>query len=271
MPGELAGKVCVVTGAAGGMGQAITRLFSSEGGRIAAVDRDRQRLESAGADLRAQGVDVRSYEVDISREDQVVPLARDVERDFGRIDVLINNAGVSHLGPSMSYPLEAWRESLDVMATGVFLCSRELAKPMRAQGSGTIVNISSINATVGFPMRLAYSAAKAAVNAITQGLAIEWAGYGIRVNGIAPGVTDTPMVREAIADGFIDLPAYLKRTPLRRLGRPDDIAQVALFLASPRSGFITGQTIVADGGWSAFGWIPWAGNPQPTPRSRTEG
>lgn len=108
----------------------------------------------------------------------------------------------------------------------------------------------------------AYSAAKAAVNAITQGLAIEWAGYGIRVNGIAPGVTDTPMVREAITDGFIDLPAYLQRTPLRRLGRPDDIAQVALFLASERSSFLTGQTIVADGGWSAFGFIPWAGDPE---------
>src|SRR3989442_11086994 len=121
MPGELAGKVCVITGAAGGMGQAITRLFAGEGARIAAVDRDRQRLETAGADLRAQGVDVRTYEVDIAREDEVVQLAGDVERDFGRIDVLINNAGVSYLGPSMSYPLKAWRESFDVMATGVFL------------------------------------------------------------------------------------------------------------------------------------------------------
>jgi NAD(P)-dependent dehydrogenase (short-subunit alcohol dehydrogenase family) len=137
---------------------------------------------------------------------------------------------------------------------------------MRAQGGGTIVNISSINSTVGFPMRLAYSAAKAAVNAITQGLAIEWAGYSIRVNGIAPGVTDTPMVREAITDGFIDLPAYLQRTPLGRLGRPDDIAQVALFLATARSSFLTGQTIVADGGWSAFGFIPWAGDPEATAR-----
>ena len=264
MPGELAGKVCVVTGAGGGMGQAITALFSAEGARIAAVDRELQGLERAGSGPAAQSVEVRTYQVDISKEDQVVGLARDVERDFGQIDVLINNAGVSYLGPSMSYPLAKWRESLDVMATGVFLCSREIAKPMRARGGGTIVNISSINSTVGFPMRLAYSAAKAAVNAITQGLAIEWAGYGIRVNGIAPGITDTPMVREAITDGFIDLPAYLQRTPLRRLGRPDDIAQVALFLASARSSFITGQTIVADGGWSAFGFIPWAGDPEAT-------
>jgi NAD(P)-dependent dehydrogenase (short-subunit alcohol dehydrogenase family) len=185
-----------------------------------------------------------------------------VASDFGGVGVLVNNAGIGRLGPSMSLPLEDWQAQLDVMATGVFLCCREFGKMMRASGGGVIVNISSINGIVAFPMRLAYSAAKAAVISMTKVLAVEWAGYGIRVNAVAPGNTRTGLFELAASEGHIDLDAYMDHTPLRRLAEPEEIAETALYLASPRSSYLTGQVIVPDGGWTAFGWIPWTGDPE---------
>jgi NAD(P)-dependent dehydrogenase (short-subunit alcohol dehydrogenase family) len=185
-----------------------------------------------------------------------------VVEDFGRVDVLVNNAGIGRLGPSMTFPLADWQASLDVLATGVFLCSREFGKVIRDGGGGAIVNISSINGLVAFPMRLAYSAGKAAVISMTKVLATEWSGYGIRVNAVAPGNTETEMVQEAIDQGLIDVDAYMQHTPLRRFARPEEIADAVLYLASDRSRYLTGQVIVPDGGWTAFGWIPWSGDPE---------
>jgi NAD(P)-dependent dehydrogenase (short-subunit alcohol dehydrogenase family) len=149
------------------------------------------------------------------------------------------------------------------MTTGVGICSREFGKALRAKGGGAIVNISSINGITAFPMRLAYSAAKAAVISMTQILAVEWAGYGIRVNAVAPGITgDTPMLEQAIAEGFIDVAAYRQHIPLRKLGLPVDIAEAVAYLASDRSSYVTGQVIAVDGGWTANGWIPWSGDPE---------
>ncbi len=127
---------------------------------------------------------------------------------------------------------------------------------MVASGGGAIVNIASMNANVAFPMRLAYNAAKAAVVSMTEVLAIEWAEHGIRVNAIGPGVTRTALVDKAIRDGFVDEAKYVARTPMKRLGRPEEIARAALFLASEEdSSFVTGHFLVVDGGWSAFGYV----------------
>jgi NAD(P)-dependent dehydrogenase (short-subunit alcohol dehydrogenase family) len=162
----------------------------------------------------------------------------------------------------MTFPLDAWQAQLDVMATGVFLCCREFGKALRDGGGGAIVNISSINGITAFPMRLAYSAAKAAVISMTKVLAVEWAAYGIRVNAVAPGNTRTGLFELAVSEGHIDLDAYMEHTPLRRLAEPEEIAETVLYLASPRSSYLTGQVIVPDGGWTAFGWIPWTGEPE---------
>jgi NAD(P)-dependent dehydrogenase (short-subunit alcohol dehydrogenase family) len=162
----------------------------------------------------------------------------------------------------MSFPLADWQASLDVLVTGVFLCSREFGRAMRDGGGGSIVNISSINGLVAFPMRLAYSAAKAAVISMTKVLAVEWAGYGIRVNAVAPGMTETDMFQEAIDQGLIDVEAYRAHTPLGRFAQPEEIADAVLYLASPRSRYVTGQVLAPDGGWTAFGWIPWSGDPE---------
>jgi len=218
--------------------------------------------EESAAALRGSGADARAYAVDVTQEDAVVDAAQAVAKDFGGVDVLVNNAGIGLLGPSMTFPLSEWQQTMEVMVTGVFLCSREFGKALRDSGGGAIVNISSLNGLTAFPMRLAYSAAKAAVVSMTHILAAEWAGYGIRVNAVAPGNTQAPMLQKAIDEGFIDIDAYMHHTPLGRLAEPEEIAEAILYLASPRSSYVTGQVLAADGGWTSFGWVPWSGDPE---------
>jgi NAD(P)-dependent dehydrogenase (short-subunit alcohol dehydrogenase family) len=258
---DLDGKVCVITGAGRGIGAATAAAFAAEGARLAILDRDGEAAEATAETLRASGSDARGYAVDVTDEQAVIDAAKAARADFGGVDVVVNNAGIGKLGESMTLSLEDWNESMEIMSTGVFLCCREFGKALRERGGGAIVNLSSMNALAGFPMRLAYSAAKAAVVSITQTLAVEWAGYGIRVNAVAPGVTKTEMVQYAIDQGQLAIDPYIGHTPMRRFGEPEEIAQTILFLASKRSSFITGQVIVPDGGWTAFGWIPWSGEP----------
>ena len=255
---ELTGRACAVTGAGRGIGAAIAEVFAAQGGRVAILKHDPELGQRTASRLSEAGADARFYELDVANEAAVTSVAERVAAGLGGLDVLVNNAGISRLGPSMTFPLSDWQDSLDVLLTGVFLCSREFGKVLRDSGrSGAIVNISSINGIVAFPMRLAYSAAKAGVISMTKILAVEWAAYGIRVNVVAPGNTETEMVKDAVDQGLIDVDAYLTHTPLARLGQPGDIAEAVLYLASDRSSFITGQVIVPDGGWTAFGWIPW--------------
>jgi NAD(P)-dependent dehydrogenase (short-subunit alcohol dehydrogenase family) len=202
-------------------------------------------------------VDAQAYACDVAERESVLAAAAAVAAGQGPCDVLVNNAGLALMGPSLDFPEGHWRRSLDVMETGVFFCSQAFGRQMIQRGAGgVIVNIASMNATVAFPMRLAYNAAKAAVVSMTQVLAIEWAEYGIRVNAIGPGVTRTELVDRAIAEGLVDERAYVERTPMRRFGRPQEIAKAALFLASDEdSSFVTGSFLVVDGGWSAFGYV----------------
>jgi NAD(P)-dependent dehydrogenase (short-subunit alcohol dehydrogenase family) len=264
---ELEGKVCVVTGGGRGIGAAIASRLAVAGGRIAILERDPETGETSRARLAADGIEARAYEVDVSVESDVVEAAEQVVEDFGRVDVLVNNAGIGLLGPSMTFSLADWQASLDVMLTGPFLCSREFGKALRAGGGGAIVNISSVNGLVAFPMRLAYSAAKAGVVSMTEILAAEWASYGIRVNAVAPGMTAAPLLQKAIDEGFIDIDTYNARTPLRRVAQPEEIAEAVFYLAAPQSSFVTGQVLAVDGGWTAFGWIPWSGDPDAPERS----
>ena len=258
---ELEGRVCVVTGGGRGIGAAITEAFVDQGARVAILEADPALAEEAERRFRESGADVRSYHTDVTDEEGVLQAAQAVETELGPTDALVNNAGIGLLGASMSFPVEDFRRSLEVMVTGVFLCSREFGKSMRDSGGGAIVNISSINGLVAFPMRLAYSAAKAAVISMTKILAVEWAAYGIRVNAVAPGNTETEMLKAAIDQGLIDVDAYMAHTPLGRFARPDEIADTVEYLASDRAGYLTGQVIVPDGGWTSFGWIPWTGDP----------
>src|SRR5882757_4334078 len=225
---ELEGKVCAVTGAGRGIGAATATRFAAAGGRLAVIELDPGSGEETASRLREGGAEARAYAVDVTDEAAVEAAAKAVVADFGGIDVLVNNAGIGLLGPSMSFPLSEWQQTLDVMVTGVFLCSREFGRELRDSGGGTIVNISSLNGLVSFPMRLAYSAA-------------EGAGYGIRVNAVAPGNTRAPMLQKAIDEGFIDIDAYMHHTPLGRLAEPEEIAETILYLAGDRSSYVTGH------------------------------
>ena len=253
---KLDGKVCVVTGAAQGIGQGIVEEYVREGGRAAILDVNEAAAESYAEALRARGADAAAFRCDVAEKVSVEEAAAKVAADLGPCDVLVNNAGIALMGPSLDFPEDEWRRSLDVMTTGVFFCSQAFGRQMIEADGGAIVNIASMNARVAFPMRLAYNAAKAAVVSMTEVLAIEWAEHGIRVNAIGPGVTRTALVDKAIRDGFVNERAYIQRTPMKRLGRVEEIAKAALFLASEEdSSFVTGHFLVVDGGWTAFGYV----------------
>ena len=253
---KLENKVCVVTGGVQGIGRAIVEEYAREGARIAIPELNGDRAREYADELRERGVEAVGVDCDVADRASVGAAAERIERELGRCDVLVNNAGIALMGPSLDFPEEQWRRSIDVMQTGVFFCCQAFGGQMIAGGGGAIVNIASMNATVAFPMRLAYNAAKAAVVQMTEVLAIEWAEHGIRVNAIGPGVTRTELVDRAINEGFINLDAYVNRTPMKRLGKPEEIAKAALFLASEEdSSFVTGHFLVVDGGWTAFGYV----------------
>ncbi|MBD0289655.1 MAG: SDR family oxidoreductase [Thermoleophilia bacterium] len=253
---KLRDKVCVVTGGAQGIGRAIAEEYVSEGARVAILDLNGAAAEACADALRGRGTDAVGIQCDVAERDSVFEAAQAAAERLGPCDVLVNNAGVALMGPSLEFPEEEWRRSFDVMATGVFFCCQAFGRQMVDSGGGAIVNIASMNAHVAFPMRLAYNAAKAAVVQMTEVLAIEWAEHGIRVNSIGPGVTRTELVDRAIREGFVHEQAYVERTPMKRLGRPEEIARAALFLASEEdSSFVTGHFLVVDGGWTAFGYV----------------
>jgi NAD(P)-dependent dehydrogenase (short-subunit alcohol dehydrogenase family) len=252
---KLQDKVCVVTGGVQGIGRAIVEEYVVHGGRPAILDINGEAASRYAEELRARGVDARGYRCDVSERADVAAAAEAVGRELGRCEVLVNNAGLALMGPSLEFSEDDWRRSIDVMQTGVFLCSQVFGSQL-VRGGGAIVNIASMNARVAFPMRLAYNAAKAAVVQMTEVLAIEWAEHGVRVNAIGPGVTRTELVDKAIRDGFIDAGKYIARTPMKRLGLPEEIAKAALFLASEEdASFVTGHFLVVDGGWTAFGYV----------------
>lgn len=231
-------SVVVVTGGMQGIGAAVADAFRAEGRPVAVLD-----VQEGSP-----------YRCDVADGEAVEATAARIEQDHGPVGVLVNNAGIAHILPSETLPEAEWRRTLDVIATGTFLCSRAFGRRMLDRGGGAIVNISSINAREAFPQRLAYCAAKAAVEMTTQVLAVEWADRGVRVNAVEPGVTRTEMVDAAIASGLVNEALYVGRTPMRRLAAPAEVADAVVFLASDRARFITGTTLVVDGGWSAYGY-----------------
>jgi NAD(P)-dependent dehydrogenase (short-subunit alcohol dehydrogenase family) len=252
----LAGKVVLNTGAASGIGEAMTHGFARHGARLVLVDIDEHGLKRVEAELKAiySGTEIETVVASITDEEAVEQACAQAEKRFGRIDILLNNAGIGVNKPALEMTGSEWRRAVDIDLSGVFYFSQAAARRMVKQQSGVIINTASIWGVSSSPRRVAYCSAKAGVVSMTKCLAVEWAPYGIRVNAVCPGYTGTALIEELINAGKINEQALAERTPLKRLAAPEEMAEVGLYLASDAAAFVTGIALVSDGGWTANGF-----------------
>lgn len=240
-------KVAVVTGAGSGLGRAIAIRFAEEGSRIVIAELNEAKAEETLREVQAKGVEAFAVTTDVSSSEAVANLFKAIDNRGWPIDVLVNNAGnAGQLTPVHEMTDEQWHGVVHVHLSGTFYCTREAVKRMLAQGNGgAIINMSSVAALRGLPGGASYTAAKGGILSFTKGVAQEYAAQGIRVNCIAPGWVETPIL-ENLPDEI--RPLMVSNTPLGRIGRPEEIASVALFLATDESSYIIGQTISPNGG-----------------------
>lgn len=247
----LDGEVAVVTGAGKGIGEAIAVALAGAGARVAVTSRTPEDATRVASRLGAGHVGVG---MDVLSSDGVDRAVAAVVDALGEPTVLVNNAGVNRIGPAESYADEDWAVVIDTNLTGVFRACRAFGSRMLLAGRGTIVNVASIiGPVVGMPGRAAYAASKGGVVGLTRTLAVEWAGRGVRVNAVLPGPVRTAMVQQAIDQGIVDPSDVAGRTPAGRFGTAEDVAQAVVLLCSPEARFVTGQTLVVDGGYTAYG------------------
>ena len=244
MMGRLDNKVVIITGGASGIGEGMVDLFAQEGATVIAADINEAALAKA-----SQKPNVTGMKLNVASDEDWQALAKEVNDRFGRIDVLVNNAGISSEKPFEEINSEDWQKMLTVNGFGPFAGMKHVAPYMAAQKKGSIVNISSYTALIGQGFNH-YTASKGAVRAISKAAATTFGRQGIRVNALFPGIIETPMT-EALSTSKELLGHLIQATPLQRLGKPLDIAQAALFLASDESSYITGAELVIDGGFSA--------------------
>jgi NAD(P)-dependent dehydrogenase (short-subunit alcohol dehydrogenase family) len=249
-PISLSGKRALVTGGASGIGAVTAKLWRELGAQVAIADVSAESLtqvaSAAGLTALTPG-DVR-VEKDVDR------MISETVAALGGLDIVFNSAGLADaITSTVEQDIDRWQRVLDTNLRGTYLVCRAAARVMLPNRSGAIVNVASVNGTGGFPRRTAYGASKAGVLLVTKSLACEWGGSGIRVNAVAPGYIRTPMVDQLIADRKIDVKRIEDRTPLGRLGTPEEVAKAAAFLVSDWAEYITGTTVYVDGGWTAFG------------------
>lgn len=245
-------QVVVITGAGQGLGLAFARRFAQAGAHVVIAEANPTTGHAAAEALRAEGFSAQFEPLDVRQPQQSAALVDALAGQHSHIDVWINNAGISRLGPAETLPLADWDDSIAVMLSGAFYCAQAVGRHMLARGAGVIVNIASVTGMAHHHDRAAYSVAKAGVIALTEALGVEWAGRGVRVVGVAPAVVLTEMVRATVEEGRGTLDVFERRTPMRRLGTPEEIAEAVFFLASDEASYITAETMRVDGGWIAY-------------------
>lgn len=247
---RLDGRVAVVTGAAGGIGLGIATRFAEEGAIVFLTDIDGARAEQAAIELRQSGCDVRAMAVDVARGQDVTSLFRTIEGAQGKIDVLVNNAGINVRSDFRHLSDADWEQLREVNLDGVLRIARDGFELMRRSGRGSLINIASVMGHRGLRQLAAYSATKGAVAALTRALAVEYAPFGIRVNTLSPGFVETGLTDRVLRNPAIKK-ALLDQTPLGRFGTAADIASAAVFFASDDASFVTGAELLVDGGMTA--------------------
>ena len=252
---NLEGKVACITGGSYGIGLTLALGLAEAGVTIAILARDRSRIDEAADRIRAAGGKALALTGDVRSKAEMQAAADTVIKAFGRVDILINNAGVAGAAPSEDLDEGEWDRIVDINLKGTFLCCQSFGRHMLRQKSGKIVNVSSVAGLGAFPKRAAYGSSKAAVVMLTKVLAVEWADRNVQVNAIAPGVIRTPLNEEMIAKGNLDLAAINRRTPMGRRGETADLLGAVAYLSSSAADFVTGAVLTIDGGWSAYSFL----------------
>lgn len=243
--GKLTDKVAIITGGASGIGAATAKLFVEEGAKVVIVDVNKEKGKAFEEELKNQGGEALFVQADVTNEEDVQNVFAKAKASFGKVDILFNNAGIGAVKPTDELPFSEWRKTIAVDLDGVFLFARAAIKEYLQSGGGVIVNTASMYGLVGAAGSAAYNAAKAGVVNFTRSIALEYANRNIRINAICPGFIDTPILGDTDRNGLIEA------TPMKRLGKPEEIAKAVLFLASDDSSFMTGSALVVDGGYTA--------------------
>lgn len=254
---RLENKTALITGAGRGIGAAIARGLAREGANLVLISRTKQELEEQEKQILAANPERECLliECDVTDEVGIKNVRKQAMEKFGSIDILVNAAGITMVSESEKLSLENWNKCIDINLTGTFLMCREIGDEMIKNKRGKIINITSITSHAGIPQRAAYSASKGGVMQLTQTLALEWAKHNVQVNNISPGFIITEIVRGLIEKGVHNPDKLAARIPAGRMGEVDDLVGPALFLASSDSDYVTGTTLIVDGGWLANGYL----------------
>jgi len=250
---ELKNKVALVTGARRGMGRTHALALAEQGAKVAVTDVDANECLPIVEEIKSKGGEAVCFKMDVSNAAEVNQIFDEVIKQFGRLDILVNNAGIFQPKPALEITEEDWDKMIDIDLKGEFLCAQRAAKEMAKNKWGRIINIASIasgGVGVGISGGAHYTAAKGGVIGMTETMAVEWAPLGINVNAIGPGAIDTPMVATAQIPEEA-MKAMMAGVPLKRIGKPEEVSAMVVFLASEESSYVTGATFYVDGGWLA--------------------
>jgi len=250
---NLKNKTVLITGARRGMGRTHALTMAKYGANVVVSDINQEECQKVVEEIKKQGAKTLALKLDVTKKDEVAKVVKAAVKEFGGLDILVNNAGIAEFKPFLEMTEEEWDKTLDINLKGQFLCAQAVAAQMKKQGSGVIVNIASVamgQQGIGFPNIAHYCASKGGIAAMTEALAVELAPLNIRVNCVAPGLIETPMIDTVKSDPKT-FEAMLAQVPLRRAGKPEEVSELVAFLASDDSSYITGSVVVIDGGWLA--------------------
>lgn len=250
---DLKNKVAIVTGARRGMGRAHALALAKAGAKVVVADISLEECEKVVQEIEKSKGEALAVKCDVTKKTEVDAMIQTAVKEWGKLDILVNNAGICQFKPFLDLTEKEWDLTLNINLKGYFLCAQAAAKEMKKHNSGAIVNIASVamgQIGVGFPSLTHYCASKGGIVGMSEAMAIELAPYNIRVNVVSPGAIDTPMIAP-IKQNKTSIEGILSRVPLRRVGKPEEVANAVVFLASDESSYMTGSVVVVDGGWLA--------------------